>query len=190
MKRQIALAGIIILFLIAAWTAVFAQEEAKPAPKAEPKLRNWYKIEITLNEFQDGKKTNTRSYTMEADDDSLARVRLGDRVPIATGGPARAEEEKLLNVQFQYLDVGLEITCHVRDRQGRTALSVYVEQSGVAIPPEPLQVAPRQPIIRRLSMDNTTFVTLGQPMLISSVDDPGKANHKYTVEALVTKLNP
>jgi hypothetical protein len=191
MKRHAALAVILITFLIAGCSAASAQEEPKPAPKPEPKLTNWYKVEITLNEFQDGKKINTRSYTMETEENArTAAVEVGDRVPIVTGGPARAEEDKLLNVQFQYLDVGLNIRANVLERQGRLALTVAVDQSGVGTPAEPLRIAPNQPIIRKLKMENTTFVTLGKPMLIASVDDPGKANHKYTVDATVTKLNP
>jgi hypothetical protein len=191
MNRHSALAVILITFLIAACSAASAQEETKPAPKPEPKLTNWYKVEITLSEFEDGKKTNTRSYTMEAEENgSPAVMKLGDRVPIVTGGPARAEEEKLLNVQFQYLDVGLNITSWVRERQGRLGLTVSVDQSSVAKPNEALRVAPNQPMIRQLKMENTAFVTLGKTTLIASVDDPGKANHKYTVDATVTKLNP
>lgn len=48
----------------------------------------------------------------------------------------------------------------------------------------------KQPVIGQLRMENRAAVTLGKPMLIASVDDPGKANHKYTVEATVTKLTP
>jgi type II secretory pathway component GspD/PulD (secretin) len=128
---------------------------------------------------------------MEAEENgSPAVMKLGDRVPIVTGGPARAEEEKLLNVQFQYLDVGLNITSWIRERQGRLGLTVSVDQSSVARPNEALRVAPNQPMIRQLKMENTALVTLGKPTLIASVDDPGKANHKYTVDATVTKLNP
>lgn len=191
MKKHAALAVILITFLIAGCSTVWAQEEPKPAPKPEPKLTNWYKVEITLNEFQDGKKTNTRAYTMEAEANSQeATIKLGDRVPVVSGGPVRAEEDKLLNVQFQYIDVGLYIHSWVLERQGRPALRVLVDQSSVLTPTEALRVAPNQPMIRQLKMDITAFVTLGKQMLIASVDDPGKANHRYTVDATVTKSNP
>jgi hypothetical protein len=190
MKRPATFAVILIACLIAPGSSLSAQEEPKPAPKPEPKA-NWYKIELTLNEFQDSKKTNTRSYTMEAEEGGpRAVVKLGDRVPVVTGGPARAEEEKLLNVQFQYLDVGLSISSSVRELQGRIGLTVSIDQSSIVMPTEPMRVAPNQPIITQLKMDNTAFMTLGKPTLIASVDDPEKANHKYTVEATITKLNP
>jgi len=191
MKRHATLAVILITILIAGCSALSAQEEPKPAPKPEPRLTNWYKVEITLSEFEDGKKTNTRSYTMEAEENgSPAVMKLGDRVPIVTGGPVRAEDNKLLNVQFQYIDVGLNITAYVRERQGRLGLTVSVDQSSVATPTEALRVAPNQPMIRQLKMENTAFITPGKPILVASVDDPGRANHKYTVDATVTKLNP
>jgi hypothetical protein len=86
--------------------------------------------------------------------------------------------------------VGLNISSYVRERQGRLGLTVSVDQSSVAMPTQALRVAPNQPMIRQLKMENTAFITPGKPVLIASVDDPGKANHKYTVEATVTKLNP
>ncbi len=191
MKRHAAVAVILITILIAGCSALSAQDEPKVAPKPEPRLTNWYKIEITLNEFEDGKKTNTRSYTMQAEENGKEAVmKLGDRVPIVTGGPVRPDDEKLLNVQFQYIDVGLNIAAYVRERQGRLGLTVSVDQSSVATPTQAVRVAPNQPMIRQLRMENTAFVTPGKPILVASVDDPGKANHKYTVEATVTKLNP
>ncbi len=191
MKRHSVISALLIVFLTACCSVVQAQEQKAPAPKPEPKLTNWYKIEIILSEFDDGKRTNTRSYTIEAEEGMPASIKLGDRVPIVTGGPARAEEDKLLNVQFQYLDVGLNITSWVWNYQGRLGLKIDVDQSSIAVPnTSALRVAPNQPMIRQLRMQNTAFVTLGKPTLITSVDDPGKANHKYTIEATLTKMNP
>lgn len=191
MKRHAKVVLILITVFVVGCAVLSAQEEQKPAPKPEPRITNWYKIEITLSEFEDGKKTNARSYMMETEENGeRAVMKLGDRVPVVTGGPVRAEDEKLLNVAFQYIDVGLNISSYLRERQGRLGLTVSVDQSSVVTPTQALRVAPNQPMIRQLRMENTAFVTPGKPILIASVDDPGKANHKYTVEATVTKLNP
>jgi hypothetical protein len=192
MKRHTTLAVILFTFLLAGGSSISAQEEPKPAPKPEGKA-NWYKIEITMNEFQEGKKTNTRSYTMEARENGApAQMKLGDKVPVATSGFKGAEGGNLVNVQFEYIDVGLNISSSVKEQEGRLGLTISIDQSSLVTPSEPLGEAPKQPIpmIREIRMDNTAFVTLGKPSLVASVDDPGKENHKYTVEATVTKLNP
>ncbi len=190
MNRYAAVAAILIALLIACCLGLPAQEQQNPAPnpapRPEPKLTNWYKVELTLNELEDGKKTNTRTYTMEAEENgSSAVMKLGDRVPVATGVTAGGNP-----TSFQYIEVGLNITCWVRERQGRLGLTISVEQSSIAPPTPSALVAQNQPMIRQLRTENTAFVTLGKSTLIASVDDPGKANHKYTVEATVTKLNP
>lgn len=193
MKPSTKFALVLLAVLLACSLTLTAQEEQKPAPKPEPRLTNWYKVDIALNEFEDGRKTNTRNYTVNAEDSGgPAVIKLGDRVPILTGPKASINEQQneLVNREFRYMDVGLEIECHVRDRQGRLGLSLSVEQSSVTFPDQSVRTAPNQPIVRQLRMSNTAFVNLGKQALVASVDDPGKTNHKYTVEATVTKLNP
>lgn len=183
----VILTGLLLVCCLALTAS--AQEEQKPKP--EPRLTNWYKVDVSLSEFEDGKKTNGRSYTLDAEGDGREAVlKLGDRVPIMTGMFRSDDPNKLVNTQFQYIDVGLTITSYIRERQGRLGVTIVVDQSGVATPGASLNVAPNQPMIRQLKMENTAFVVLGKQTLIASVDDPGKANHRYTVEATVTRLNP
>jgi hypothetical protein len=180
MKRH-AKAVLILIALFAGSMALFAQDQQKPAPKPEVNLPNWYKVEITLNEFENGKKTNTRSYTLEAEANGpRSEMKLGDRVPVSTGSGG----------QFQYMDMGLNISSFVTERYERIGLFVSVEQSNFTFPGQGEHSVPNIPVIRQLRMENRTYVTLGKPTLIASVDDPERTNHKYTVEATVTKLNP
>jgi hypothetical protein len=180
------LPAVLLVFCI----ALPAQEEQNSKP--EPHLANWYKIEVTLSELDGGRKTNTRSYTLNAEENGReAILKLGDRVPIPTGPKASREDLKgLVNTQFTYIDVGLNISCYVRERQGRIGLTLTADQSGITVPASTVDAAPDRPVIRQLRMENTAFVTLGKPILVATVDDPAKANHRYTVEATVTKQNP
>lgn len=202
MNRHAAVVAILITLLIAGCSTLSAQDEPKTAPKPEVNQPNWYKIDITLNEFEDGKKTNTRAYTLNAEaNGARSEMKLGDRVPVATGAfAAGGDENKLVNTQFQYIDVGLNISCSVAERGGRLGLNVSADQSSVSIAGQNSlgdaqqqlreRLLVKQPVIRQLRMENRTAVTLGKPMLVASVDDPGRANHKYTIEATVTKLTP
>lgn len=192
MKQSVRFAFILIGVLFACCFALNAQEEQKPATKPEPKLTNWYKVDISLSEFDEGKKTNTRSFAANVEENgAVSVVKLGDRVPVMTGTFSPSDKLQQVTTQFQYVDVGLNISCYVRERQGRLGVTVALEQSSVTFADKDvLRTAPNQPVIRQMKMENTAFVTLGKPILIASVDDPGKVNHKYTVEATVTKLNP
>ena len=63
------------------------QAAAGAAPASNPS----YKLEFTLTEFEDGKKVNTRSYSMILQRGTSTResergtFRVGSRVPVATG---------------------------------------------------------------------------------------------------------
>lgn len=199
MNRHYAYAVIIIMLLLTGSVAISAQEQPKPAPKPEVNPPNWYRIDVSLNEFEDGKKINTRAYVLEAEANSNpAMLRLGDRVPVATGTYGTGDDQKLVNMQFQYLDVGLSVDCSVYERSGLLGILISAEQSSI-VPnqgaqgntPQQERWLIKQPVIRQIKMGpNRTFVTPGKPMLITSVDDPARANHKYTLEATVTKINP
>ncbi len=199
MKRFTAVAVILIALLLACPMVASAQEEPKPTPKAEANTQNWYRIDVSLNEFQDGKKISARSYTLQAGANSAAsEMKLGDRVPVAVMAYGSGTDQKPVSTQFQYLDVGLYIDCRIWERSGLVGLSITADQSSI-VPSEVAQAnAPqqegwpiKQPFIRQLKMGpNWSYVSLGKPTLIASVDDPSKANHKYTLEATVAKINP
>src|SRR5271154_5610553 len=101
MKRKTAktiLSTFVFLMLMAFCLSASAQEKDKhPAP-------GFYKLEFTVFEVADGKRTNPHTYVlMLADDERDGSIRVGNRVPIVT------ESTKDVSKQFQYIDVGFNL---------------------------------------------------------------------------------
>jgi hypothetical protein len=170
-----------------------AQEQKKTDGKpAETKAAtpdkpvNWYRVDVAIHELEDGKRVNTRNYTLvTADDGRRVESKTGSRVPVATGkyeGPATQENARV-TTQFQYLDVGMNILCSVWQRNGQLYLSTRLDWSSIA----PERGLDGQPVIRQLFVTGDAVITaLGKPILISSTDD-SVSRRRYQVEATVTK---
>lgn len=198
MKRY-ARAAVVLLAVMVVGSVGWGQDQAK-APESKqaetkraPNTPNYFRVEVVLREYDASKIVNTRKYVFVVEENGGAgTLRLGDRVPIATGSfsaGAGSESNRLVNTQFQYMDIGLNIECRVASRPqwvGPISLYVNVDQSSILSRDKDLG----QPIIRHMRTDGTTFVELNKPMLVTSVEDPSAPNRKYTIEATMTKLNP
>ena len=96
-------------------TAIAQEENAQKsdntkAKAVSPKPLSAYRLEYTLSEIENGKKINTRSYTMVTEvGDNWNRLRIGNRLPVASESGA--------NRQFQYLDIGMNIDCRLLREQ-------------------------------------------------------------------------
>ena len=157
------------------------QEKTAEKPAA-PKSLNAYRVDFLLTELEDGKKNNSRTYSLMAREGILNKLRAGVRVPIATnmGSPIP---------QFQYLDVGMNIDCRVEEREGSLVLNAVADSSSFSLPGEPKapgSVAER-PVIRQMRSEINTVISLGKTTLISSMDDPS-SKRRFQLEVTVTKV--
>ena len=139
-------------------------------------------MDFLLTELEDGKKNNSRTYSLMAREGILNKLRAGVRVPIATnmGSPIP---------QFQYLDVGMNIDCRVEEREGSLALNAVADSSSFSLPGEPKapgSVA-EQPVIRQMRSEINTVISLGKTTLISSMDDPS-SKRRFQLEVTATKV--
>ena len=157
-------------------------QEKSPEKPAAPKSLNAYRVDFLLTELEDGKKNNSRTYSLMAREGILNKLRAGVRVPIATnmGSPIP---------QFQYLDVGMNIDCRVEEREGSLVLNAVADSSSFSLPGEPKapgSVAER-PVIRQMRSEINTVISLGKTTLISSMDDPS-SKRRFQLEVTVTKV--
>jgi hypothetical protein len=152
-----------------------------------------YRLEFTLSEFEDGKKVNTRSYSMilqrgaNRGDSSMGLFRVGSRVPVATGSiqPGGSGTQALVNTQFQYIDVGVNIDCRLWGADDDLTLSSNVEVSGMSTPREIGGVS--QPVIRQTRSNLQGAITAGKPTMIASLDQVDSAR-RMEVSVIATKL--
>jgi len=137
-----------------------------------------YHVEFTITELDDGKKVNSRTYSLLVQQGILNKLRIGGKIPIATSmGPNSSA------LQFQYLDIGVNIDCTVQEREGSVLLSSTTDVSSMA---QLREEQTHQPVIRQMKSEVRTILSPGKPTVISSMDDPtGKG--RFQLEVTVTK---
>jgi hypothetical protein len=182
LKKTLAVATLTVALIVVAGVGeIRAQEStaAKPAAEAtEP--GHAYKLDFSVNELDDGKKTNSRQYSMNLSTGDGEEVKIGTRVPV---------EAK--QGEFQYIDVGTSIWCRLRDRKdvawlgNDVLLNMRAEISNFAMPEQQSQNV--RPVLRQLNINASTQAMMGKPLVVGSVDDPS-SKKQFQLEVTVTKL--
>ena len=183
MRKRIVTTIALVLFLlsVAAVPQAVAQETAKETgPKLKP--ADSYKVEFTVNELDNGKKINSRTYSMQIRVEAtptwgaLKHLRVGSRVPTSVGGNPG---------QVQYMDVGMNIDCRLMPMgDGKVAVDARLEYSHLEGDPSRES---QTPVVRHVSSDVEAIVSLDKPAELAEMDDVA-STHRYTFEVKVTKL--
>ena len=136
---------------------------------------NAYRLDFAVNEMEDGKKINTRQYSLNLNADDANSLKIGTRVPV---------EAK--QGEFQYIDVGTNIWSRVKERQNGLQLEVRGEISNFAVPDQAAR-SNSMPLLRQMQINASTVALLGKPMVVGSVDDPN-SKRQFQLEVIVTRL--
>ncbi len=190
--RRVALLGMLVMLAIASQGAL-AQGDKKTENQeaatqngnaAAKKPLNVYRLDFALSEFLDGKKVNTRTYSVTAREDEMSKLRSGARYPIATG---TAEK----NTQYQYMDVGVSIDCRVVERGGYLELNAVVESSDVEVADArvaPNSISGQNPVFGQMKSDVRSLIRPGTPTMVSSMEDPA-SKRRFQLDVTATKAN-
>jgi hypothetical protein len=175
-KKAIVAAVLIIGVMVGggAWKASAQDSGAPKASSETEKAVNAYRLDFSVNEIEDGKKINTRQYSVNLNAEDANEIKIGTRVPV---------ESK--QGEFQYLDVGTSIWCRLGERASGLPINVRAEISNFATPDQ--QAPQARPVLRQLSIKASTVAQLGKPMVVGSVDDPN-SKRQFQLEVMVTKL--
>ena len=175
MLKMTALAAALALAMVAVGPTL-AQESATPkaAPEAE-KTQSAYRLDFSVNELEDGKKINTRQYSMNLNADDADEIKIGNRVPVDSGPGT-----------FQYLDVGTNIWCRIGERAEGIPLTVRADVNNLAIPDQASGHESR-PVVRQFKINASTLAQVGKPMVVGSVDDPN-SKRQFQLEVTVSKV--
>jgi len=182
-RQMVARLGTLLLIAVFCWCVPLsgAQEqtsEMKPAEQVQKPV-NAYRLDLSVNEMEDGKKINTRQYSINlSTNNDFKEIKIGTRVPVK----AAAEKDTF---QYQYLDVGTNIRARIKEQENGLLLDVSCEISRIA---DPEQAKPGfGPIIRRMNINASTIGTVGKPVVIGSADDPD-SKRQFQIEVTATKL--
>lgn len=152
-----------------------SSDSSKPAAQESVKPLEAYRLDFSVNEVEEGKKLNSRQYSMNLNANDGNEIKIGTRVPVE---PKQGE--------FQYLDVGTSIWSKLALRNSQLELTVRADVSNFAIP-EQSSGHESRPLIRQMRINASTLVFLGKPMIVGSVDDPN-SKRQFQLEVTVTKL--
>jgi hypothetical protein len=182
MRKALAVWTIAILGFMIGWKATANAQDAPAKSETETKSSEHtekpvhaYRVDFSLNELEDGKKINTRQYSINVNSDESNEIKIGTRVPVDAG-----------HDEYQYLDVGTNIWCRVEERPDGIKLSVRAENSNFATPDQ-VPGHEARPIIRQLKVSGSTLALLGKPTIVGSMDDPN-SKRQFQLEVTVTKL--
>lgn len=184
MSKKMVVAGALMMAMtLSSGFRAWAQDSAsststsptKSAAPEAPKPVEAYRLDFSINELEDGKKINARQYSMTLTKSQPQDIKIGTKVPVETK-----------EGQFQYLDVGTNISGRLQPHNDQLELIVNTEMSNFAIP-DPAQGHQSQPVIRQVKISGGTLVILGKPIVIGSADDPN-SKRQFQVEVTITKL--
>ncbi len=142
-----------------------------------------YKVDFTLHDSTDTAAKNGRKYSLLINGRNKAVLKVGNRVPAATGGSGGIGQS---NMQFTYLDIGVNIDCTVDERNGKYLMHADLDMS-TAIPPEKTGNAVPNPTISQVKINMETTLLPGKPTIVASFDDPG-TSRKFDVDVTLTKM--
>ncbi len=110
-------------------------------------------------------------------------VKQGKRIPIVTGTTGN---DATPGTQVQYIDVGMNIDASAYGSADGLRLETKIVQSGVV--DEPSSMGAKDPAIRQTTLQGTSNLTPGKPLVLGSLEAPGStAQEKIEVEAEVVR---
>jgi len=169
-----------ILFL---WGSPFGMThglaQQAPPKSASEDLNNpltAFRLDFTLTESEDGKRINTRHYSMNLVPGYTPsnEIKIGSRVPV---------EGK--QGEMQYVDVGTNLWSRMTERGDSLQLEVRAEISSFATPEQENRNS--MPLLRQLRINASTVASPGKPVVVGVVDDPN-SKRQYALEVTVTKI--
>ncbi|HJX84819.1 MAG TPA: hypothetical protein VJ723_10785 [Candidatus Angelobacter sp.] len=136
--------------------------------KAKKATAGGYRLEIKVNEFNDEKKMNSRTYTLLVEPHEIGKLRTISRV--------------------HGIDVGKNIDCQIRSQTERTVeLRLTVEVLDIApSAPGAAEPSPGDAIPQQFRMESSVTLELGKPTIVSSFGDPSN-KRTFQIEATAVR---
>jgi type II secretory pathway component GspD/PulD (secretin) len=139
------------------------------------RTRKIYRLTYTITETDSGKRLSQQRFSLIVASGSKTDFKQGSKVPLVTGsydtaGPGGG------NSQVQYQDVGFEIEASLEGYVDGVRLSSKIAESNVA--EEKSGIGPQDPIFRQTTLEGTSTLTQGKPLVLGSLDIPGSTRHQ------------
>jgi hypothetical protein len=177
--------NVLILTTALALTFLGAQAAAAPQPGKQEQSRQsssneayqsvtTYRVSYRVNELENGKTMNSRSYVLMAQPGKTMSLRIGSKVPYSPGGNT-----------IQYQDVGVNIDCTIGEQGSSLLVHTILDMSTVA-GRQTVTSGTSNPVFGQLRLQDIAPATIGKPAFVGSLDDMASNRH-YEIEVAVTK---
>jgi len=135
-----------------------------------------FRLDFALFETEDGKRINTRHYSMNVVPGFMPsnEIKIGTRVPVETQ-----------KGEMQYIDVGTNIWARMVEKSDSIQLEIRADLSNFANPEQENRTT--MPLLRQLHIAAGTVAAIGRPVIVGVVDDPN-SKRQFQLEVTVTKL--
>ncbi|MGB8537160.1 MAG: hypothetical protein WCD57_12140 [Acidobacteriaceae bacterium] len=138
------------------------------------KTKKIYRLTYTMTERDGGKIIGVQHFSIIVASGSRTDFKQGSRVPITVGGAISGSSTS--NPEVQYLDVGQEIEASLDGYLDGVRLRTKVVQSSIA--EDKSGVGTQDPVIRQTTLEGTSTLVQGKPLVLGSLDIPGSTRHQ------------
>jgi len=132
-----------------------------------------FRLTYTITDIDGGKRIGVQHFSTIVTEGQRSLVKQVSKVPVVTGSYNNTSSQT--ESQVTYLDVGLIFDSTLASYGGGASLRSKVERSSVA--EERSGVGPQDPVVRSTSVEGTSFLMAGKPMVLGSLDIPGSTRH-------------
>ena len=171
--------ALVVVLVVAALTSVGLRKTWAQGPDAakaseSEKTVHAYRLDFSVSELEDGKKINTRQYSMNLNAKDSNEIKIGSKIPV-----------DVKEGEFHYLDVGTSIWSKLEEVADGVVLTVRAHVSSFANPDQ--QTSQTHPLVREMQFNGSTVATLGKPAVLGVLDDPN-SRHQFQLEVTVSRL--
>lgn len=143
-----------------------------------------YRLTFTSVETEGSKRIGVQHFAMIVAAGQRTVLKEGSKVPVATGSYS-ATGNTGAQTQITYIDVGMNFDVTLEELANGARLRSKVEQLSIA--EQTSGVGLQDPIIRQSSLEGTSFLILGKPLVLGSIDIPGSTRH-LNVEVVMEQV--
>jgi hypothetical protein len=138
------------------------------------KTKKIYRLTYTMTERDGARTIGVQHFAIVVASGSKTDFKQGSRVPIATG--SRNSTSGAPDTEVTYIDVGQEIEATLDSYLDGVRLRTKVVQSSVA--EDKSGVGNSDPVIRQTTLEGTSTLVQGKPLVLGSLDVPGSTRHQ------------
>jgi hypothetical protein len=136
------------------------------------KTKKIYRLTYTMTERDGARTIGVQHFTIIVASGSRTDFKQGSRVPISVATNAAPGS----NAEITYIDIGQEIEASLDGYLDGVRLRTKVVQSSIA--EDKSGIGTQDPVIRQTTLEGTSTLVQGKPLVLGSLDIPGSARHQ------------